>query len=371
MSTTTANAGAGSDDSRATLEALYKLGTLEAVGALASFAYGANFSFRAGLLALLTTLLGFAIGGLAGFLFGFPRYTESTRVANADDLPKPGEARSGKTASDPGDNTNLERIVDWLTTMIVGATLVNIGTIIEWSTNRFASISRSISGDASAVPGALLVLPFMIAGFLHLYLWARRYLLDDWTKANRLRSFVTLAVKTQVDAAVTSKVDPVAQNLRKSVNRVDMGRALALVGVDGATIAEVDARLRAATRWEDDPFEGFGPSEAESLKFEATVTDVRSQDLEGSFRITLAVSHLDEPHPDGEVHFLLHNTYDESMLSSPLQDGKASVEIYGEEAFVCGAIVVLRPQGSPAREVRLALDLARIPGVPPDFLPRT
>src|SRR5687767_8256239 len=57
-----------------------------AIGLFASAAYGISFSSRGAILALLASILGYAAGGLLGFLFGFPRYTENAPVQSADDL---------------------------------------------------------------------------------------------------------------------------------------------------------------------------------------------------------------------------------------------------------------------------------------------
>ncbi|HEV2259651.1 MAG TPA: hypothetical protein VGS06_41605 [Streptosporangiaceae bacterium] len=106
----------------------------------------------------------FFAGGLLGFLFGIPR--AMTRHAKEN----PGVQSERLIA-----NTNLEDVSDWLTKIIIGATLVQLGSIPR----RFgqlvtfaSSIFGNPSGQNKAMAGSI-ILYAAILGFLVIYLAAR------------------------------------------------------------------------------------------------------------------------------------------------------------------------------------------------------
>jgi uncharacterized integral membrane protein len=80
---------------------------------------------------ILVALASAAVGSLLGFLFGIPRTLDpASRVAVAAAADRAGSAASSQAAL--AANTNLERISDWLTTLLIGATLVQTGQVITW-----------------------------------------------------------------------------------------------------------------------------------------------------------------------------------------------------------------------------------------------
>jgi hypothetical protein len=66
------------------------------------------------------------VGALLGFLFGVPRTLQGERPP--DVLEEPGE---GGRPAEYRVNTNLEQISDWLTKILVGVGLVQLGSIID------------------------------------------------------------------------------------------------------------------------------------------------------------------------------------------------------------------------------------------------
>ena len=75
-----------------------------------------------------------AIGAVIGFIFGIPRVLDAaSRVAVANAV---GRQTDGKAVF--AVNTNLEKVSDWLTTLLIGATLVQIGSI----PGRFSAVVR-------------------------------------------------------------------------------------------------------------------------------------------------------------------------------------------------------------------------------------
>ncbi len=109
-------------------------------------------------------LAAFLAGALLGFLFGVPRYKPD---------PTAPPAASGVTpALRFLPNTNLEQISDWLTKIIVGASLVQIGPLVEGFGRLCVAMAASVGAPRlTAVVGAVLLLN-AFAGFLWGYLWS-------------------------------------------------------------------------------------------------------------------------------------------------------------------------------------------------------
>jgi hypothetical protein len=104
-------------------------------------------------------------GSLLGFIFGVPRF-KSEAPASSDANPTIVQRAAAFTPS-----TNLEQISDWLTKIIVGATLVQLQAI----SNSFTGLCTYI-GDVGKQPelaiyaGGMIIFQFS-AGFLWCYLW--------------------------------------------------------------------------------------------------------------------------------------------------------------------------------------------------------
>lgn len=119
----------------------------------------------------LVALAAFGVGGLIGFLFGLPR-------AQRPELrPKSPSAASDASAADQPryvPNTNLEDVADWLTKILVGLGLTQLGGIPD-RFRALAAYSTVVAGAdpryAPAMAGLLLVTS--IVGFFVAYLWAR------------------------------------------------------------------------------------------------------------------------------------------------------------------------------------------------------
>jgi hypothetical protein len=114
----------------------------------------------------------FGVGALIGFLFGIPR-----RLQREGAEPVPGATLAV--------NTNLEQISDWLTKIIVGVGLVEIGEIA----GGLDTIAESVAlGDqASANSFALgLIIYSLFDGFLLSYVWTRLELSSQLALADAL-----------------------------------------------------------------------------------------------------------------------------------------------------------------------------------------
>jgi hypothetical protein len=101
-----------------------------------------------------------AVGAFLGFLFGIPRSHQGNTA------PKPDESY--------GPNTNLEEISDWLTKILVGVGLIELGRAGPPARNLIASVGAAL-GDTSAarVVAAVLLIVFVVWGFVASYLLTR------------------------------------------------------------------------------------------------------------------------------------------------------------------------------------------------------
>ena len=116
----------------------------------------AGFSaFAVGLLVASAALV---VGGLLGFLFAIPR-----------SLAVPGGRTEGLTT-----NTNLEQISDWLTKILVGLGLVELGSLRHETGLLVDAVGPALApeSDRRAVTLGILTL-FSVSGFLLAYLATR------------------------------------------------------------------------------------------------------------------------------------------------------------------------------------------------------
>ncbi len=143
----------------------------------------------------LITLLGMSIGGFLGFLFSVPRILAKDSAAPLSAIA--GAAANGIGASPQAavaairrerllsSNTNLERISEWLTTMLVGVGLTQIGSLdraIAGLSDFLAAKAQVFVLDgqpnAGVLPaiGPLLLVCGLVSGFIFFYLYTRIYL---------------------------------------------------------------------------------------------------------------------------------------------------------------------------------------------------
>jgi hypothetical protein len=155
----------------------------DAVAGLSSFAVG-----------LLTAAASLVVGAVLGFLFGIPR------------------SNSGASAKAEGwfkSSTSLEEISDWLTKILVGLSLVELGKL-EHSISRlvaFLGPSLAPARDQNAVTLGILTL-YGVSGFIIFYLGTRVYVAPAFAAVEeQLRNR-----EAEVEAAASSlKESPLLQ----------------------------------------------------------------------------------------------------------------------------------------------------------------
>jgi len=162
------------------------------VGVVAIFLYAA---FQPGLAAFAATLtisllLATAcvlVGGLVGFLFGIPRSLQQQERNAAE----PDGAESLAGGEDGGGtgyraNTNLEQISDWLSKILVGVGLTQLGEIRTGLLAVAGFFGPALGDTPTSGPFAVVVTAtFLTCGLLAGYLWTRLYLASAFSRADR------------------------------------------------------------------------------------------------------------------------------------------------------------------------------------------
>lgn len=113
---------------------------------------------------LLVALAALIVGGLGGFLFGIPRALQRSDDASTG---KPGYAV----------NTNLEQISDWLTKILVGVGLVQLGQVPHGIARLSNTLAPALGGASwSPIAAGVILVLFSTWGFFLGYLLTRTYL---------------------------------------------------------------------------------------------------------------------------------------------------------------------------------------------------
>lgn len=121
------------------------------------------------------------IGGLLGFIFAVPRLQQGDSVAKQlTESPTLDKATQTKFRVRYLSNTNLEDISDWLTKILVGVGLTQIGQIPE-ATRQLASVLKPGFGgaDGSDTFAIGILIYFLIAGFLQGYIVTRIFFIQN------------------------------------------------------------------------------------------------------------------------------------------------------------------------------------------------
>ena len=148
---------------------------------------------------LLIACASFLIGALLGFIFAIPRALQGTRPPESGQAGK-ADGSGGTSGLEYQVNTNLEQISDWLTKIIVGIGLVQLGKMPEY-VNRLGDYFGDCFGDApgSAAIAVVVIIAFLVLGFLVGYLITRLYVTGAFKRAERDK------VKPVADIPITAR----------------------------------------------------------------------------------------------------------------------------------------------------------------------
>jgi hypothetical protein len=342
------------------------LGLMQGLGWLSLVAYAGGtagdpggFLQRTGVYSAVA-LAASTAGAVAGFIFGIPRSLQG-------DAPAADGVMRGAVAT-PRDNTNLEQISDWLTKILVGVGLTQIGHL----GGALATVSKVVAaglGGAAAlqrsdatVAGATIVY-FLICGFLSVYLWTRLYLPGAMVASARysedLSRHVREEVRFQVGDLRTEVVRDVRTEVVHEVARDAMGvggRARDDSRVEEARLARIK---RGAGKVADDPWSGQfgGKSEQPGRRLSAEVGAAE----DGYFPVELRVEATDGAKPlPSAVRFFIHPTFNNPTPVVPVRDGRATLNLRAWGAFTVGAV-------TDGGETELELDLSALESAPRKF----
>jgi len=133
------------------------------LGFVATFVYGwlvqPDHSLRTAIGAAMIGAAPFALGGIAGFLFGIPKTLQQPEPPK--DGPQGAAARHGWQA-----NTNLEQVSDWLTKIMIGVGLTELGRLPDTLQDISVYIASSLGPAASPMVVSAMLITFSIVGFV-------------------------------------------------------------------------------------------------------------------------------------------------------------------------------------------------------------
>jgi hypothetical protein len=149
--------------------AIWAYGVVKGSAGTPAFGFAAFFGAD-----LLVAAAATAAGAAFGFIFGIPRTLDpASRAAVATAAERVGPVADSHALL--AANTNLEHISDWLTTLLIGATLVQIKDIAAW----VGSLGKNLTTGGAAANDAvipIIVIYYVALSFLGVYLITRLYL---------------------------------------------------------------------------------------------------------------------------------------------------------------------------------------------------
>jgi len=328
------------------------------VGALrAALASGAGASVESRIAAGLTVALScvtiavgaFGLGLILGALFGIPSQVDSAPSGAPGD-PTPGDTDSPRMVH----NDSLVRISNWLSTAIVGATLVQLKDLGSQLARAGAAAAQAVldtSEAPAAIVGAALIVSFVVGGLVVGYLWTRIYFFRDLATLQRERLGEVAAIEARAELSDTIQARP---------------------GTVAAAAEEVKRQLRQISDQgekepadPEDPWKSrFGGSASrDGYQLSATVSPTRDRDL---FAVKVRLTRRAPPVSDAQpakVTFFLHPTFPVPVVERQLNRlGSCTLSLMAWGAFTIGAKVENGPE--------LELDLSELESAPDAFRER-
>ncbi|MET0399429.1 MAG: tetratricopeptide repeat protein [Longimicrobiaceae bacterium] len=292
--------------------------------------------------ALLWSFACFSSGMAVGFLFGIPRVLQGDVPV---DPSQPGGAQGARDAAGQEDgyrirpNTNLEQISDWLTKILVGVGLVQMGKIGDALDRASLFLARGLGAPAESLQvfAAGIIVYFTVSGFMGGYLTTRLFLTGAFSRADRAAAAQpTLAEYSAVREASIEIVDrggAVSGEAVQAASRigavpVDQLRtpeALAVWAkaqlIEGNTQAAVDAYARAVA----------GAPGDVALRYEYAVALFQAGRPEETVRELQEAYRRITPATDRVLKEKVYNSLTFTSLYLPPPGGFTAAVRYGEE----------------------------------------
>lgn len=230
------------------------------------------------------------------------------------------------------------------------------------------TVARALPDPApgAAVVTQVTIVAFMILGFLGSFLWTRIHYPQIQTRADstvwsELRRLASTVRNTEV------AVDYVASGKLKvplkSTERIAKMGQHQLAPLDTSWPPEVRERverfLEAEADYETDPAAGIfpdAPRAANGRRLEAKI----SASLRDALIISVQVQQSGGEPLVGEITFLLHPTYPDPILETPVVKGVAEETIYADGSFT---VIAITDNGKTI----LGYDLSALPNAPKWF----
>jgi hypothetical protein len=335
-------------------------------------------SFALLFMELLIGCASMGVGALVGFVFGNPR----------SGLPQQGKDASGEdeTAFNYRPSNTLDQVSDWLTKILIGVGLVQLSQL----GGALAAIGRVVEGSMKPPPQGtqvvtqVVVVAFLVVGFLAGFLWTRIYYgplqtLGDFSVITQLRRIISEYKQRLAEQSETAEKTKLAANaLAKGEVATPKDEVVAARALTTATLSEAaqsivpdvaewpeDVRQRfeqfqaAPVIYDSDPagdiFRG-APREAHGRRLEAEILT----DLDEALIITTRVRRLRGDPLNDPVTFLLHPT-----LSKPVDCVRPQRDLAETKFYVGGwiTVVAILDKGNTV----LAYDLREMPNAPKWF----
>jgi hypothetical protein len=186
---------------------------------IASQTCGLLAAFGVGALILLASA---SVGAGFGFLFALPRILAKDDASKDVSPSADGQAAQTLRKRLLGSNTNLERVSDWLTTMIVGVGLTQLASV-DGALYRFRMFLHDTAkvfpdvhgGNAGVLPavGPMVLVFGLVLGFLFVYLYTRIIISTLLNKVEEELQSETLTGKAAVAVKILANTVPgIAEN---------------------------------------------------------------------------------------------------------------------------------------------------------------
>lgn len=129
-------------------------------------------SAAVGVTAFLILMAATTVGAALGFLFGLPRLRSQPATDEMVVDAASRADRASRLARAFAANDNLTKVSDWLTTIVVGLTLINLSSLRGAVTDLATALEPALGGaPSSGIIGICLVVVGLVVGFITVYLW--------------------------------------------------------------------------------------------------------------------------------------------------------------------------------------------------------
>jgi hypothetical protein len=335
-------------------------------GLLALFGAGSK-SWAVAWIELLLGATALSAGAFFGFLFGIPR---SLPDDPANSMYRP--------------STNLEQVSDWLTKILIGVGLVQLAAIRDGLDTIGTLVSKTVTPapDGVAFVSQLVVVVFLVMGFLSSFLWTRLYYgriqtLTDRSLVGDMERFKREVERNQEETK--RKQEQIQQETKKSLTALakrdlpasGQAKPSEIAPEDHGLIAEGDASAQLPKEiqdkidefmrlpdddWDSDPTADLfpdAPREDNGRRLDAEMVSNLGEGL----LVKLKVVRTGGAPLKAMVIFLLHPTFAQRIVRVLPHNGVAETNFYASGAFT---VVAIADEGKTI----LGYDLAKLPGAP-------